>query len=168
MQFNTALENVNGLEIENSSNHISYPQLSFNNRVWVLIRSVARERREGHPQTSWSGITMCLIIITSHFGEARFLESVVPKGLGILVLGADNVTIEIYRYGQRICRHPQFSATIVLGSLAVFLQKHLLILILIPDNARIIRNLVKKNGSQFRHRFRSLYQALISYGMGQA
>src|SRR6185503_15852929 len=82
-----------------------------------------------------------------NFGEPASLESVVPKGLGILVLGADNVSMESNIVtGNEFAGITVFS-TLVLGSLAGIPPEQFADIDPNPDNARIIGNLVKKNGS---------------------
>ncbi len=146
MQFNTALENVNGLEIENSSNISVIRNLSFNNVCGILI-----DLLPGKDVKTSANILLRNnnVFNNNHvnFGEPGSLESVVPKGLGILVLGADNVTME-----NNIVTGNEFAgitvfSTIVLGSLAGIPPEAFADIDPNPDNARIIRNLVKKNGS---------------------
>jgi hypothetical protein len=82
-----------------------------------------------------------------NFGEPGSLESVVPKGLGILVLGADNVTIE-----RNVVTGNEFAgvtvfSTLVLGSLAGLPPEAFADIDPNADNAKITGNFVKKNGS---------------------
>ena len=147
MQFNTALENVNGLEIENSSNISVIRNLSFNNVCGILIDLLPGK----DVKTSTNILVRNNSVFNNNhvnFGEPGSLESVVPKGLGILVLGADNVTME-----NNIVTGNEFAgitvfSTIVLGSLAGIPPEAFADIDPNPDNARIIRNLVKKNGSK--------------------
>ena len=146
MQFNTALENVNGLEIENSSNVSVIRNQSFNNVCGILIDLLPGK----DIKTSANILVRNNNVFNNNhvnFGEPGSLESVVPKGLGILVLGADNVTME-----NNIVTGNEFAgitvfSTLVLGSLAGIPPEAFADIDPNPDNARIIRNLVKKNGS---------------------
>ena len=146
MQFNTALENVNGLEVENSSNVTVIRNQSFNNVCGILIDLLPGK----DVKTSANILVRNNNVFNNNhvnFGEPGSLESVVPKGLGILVLGADNVTME-----NNIVTGNEFAgitifSTVVLGSLAGIPPEAFADIDPNPDNARITRNLVKKNGS---------------------
>lgn len=146
MQFNTALENVNGLEVENSSNISVIRNQSFNNVCGILIDLLPGK----DIKTSANILVRNNSVFNNNhvnFGEPGSLESVVPKGLGILVLGADNVTME-----NNIVTGNEFAgitvfSTLVLGSLAGIPPEAFGDIDPKPDNARIIRNFVKKNGS---------------------
>src|SRR6478672_5440898 len=146
MQFNTALENVNGLELENSSNVSVIRNLSFNNVCGILIDLLPGK----DVKTSANILVRNNNVFNNNhdnFGEPGSLESVVPKGLGILILGADNVTME-----NNIVTGNEFAgitvfSSIVRGSLAGIPPGAFADIDPNPDNARIIRNLVKKNGS---------------------
>ncbi len=146
MQFNTALENVNGLEVENSSNISVIRNQSFNNVCGILIDLLPGK----DIKTSANILVRNNNVFNNNhvnFGEPGSLESVVPKGLGILVLGADNVTME-----NNIVTGNEFAgitvfSTLVLGSLAGIPPEAFADIDPEPDNARIVRNFVKKNGS---------------------
>ena len=146
MQFNTALENVNGIEVENSSNVSVIRNRSFNNVCGILIDLLPGK----DVKTSANILVRNNSVFNNNhvnFGAPGSLESVVPKGLGILVLGADNVTMENnIVIGNEFAGITVFS-TIVLGSLAGIPPEAFADIDPNPDNARITRNLVKKNGS---------------------
>lgn len=146
MQFNTALENVNGLEVENSSNVSVVRNQSFNNVCGILIDLLPGK----DVKTSANILVRNNNVFNNNhvnFGEPGSLESVVPKGLGILLLGADNVTMESNIVtGNDFAGITVFS-TLVLGSLAGIPPDQFADIDPNPDNARIVRNLVKKNGS---------------------
>jgi len=146
MQFNTALENVNGLEVENSSNVSVIRNKSFDNVCGLLIDLLPGK----DVKTSSNIIVRSNNIFNNNhvnFGEPGSLESVVPKGLGILVLGADNVHIE-----RNIVTGNEFAgvtvfSTLVLGSLAGIPPEAFADIDPNADNAKITGNFVKKNGS---------------------
>ena len=146
MQFNTALENVNGLEVENSSNVSVIRNRSFNNVCGILIDLLPGK----DVKTSSNIVVRSNAVFNNNhinFGEPGSLESVVPKGLGILVLGADNVTMESNIVtGNEFAGINIFSA-LVLGSLAGIPPDAFADIDPNADNAKIIRNFVKKNGS---------------------
>jgi len=146
MEFNTALDNVNGIEVENSSNISVERNQSFNNVCGILV-----DLLPGKDVKTSANIVIKNNNVSNNnhvnFGEPGSLESVVPKGLGILVLGADNVTIETNIVtGNEFAGITVFS-TVVLGALAGLPPEAFADIDPNPDNARITRNLVKKNGN---------------------
>lgn len=145
MEFNSASENVNGLEIENSSNISVTHNQSFNNVCGILVDLLPGKDVK---VSSNVRIASNAVFNNNHinFGEPGSLESVVPTGLGILVLGADATTIE-----GNIVTGNGFSgitvfSTLVLGALAGIPPEAFGDIDPNPDNARIVRNIVKKNG----------------------
>jgi parallel beta-helix repeat protein len=146
MEFNTALDNVNGIEVENSSNISVERNQSFNNVCGIPV-----DLLPGKDVKTSANIVIKNNNVSNNnhvnFGEPGSLESVVPKGLGILVLGADNVTIETNIVtGNEFAGITVFS-TVVLGALAGLPPEAFADIDPNPDNARITRNLVKKNGN---------------------
>ncbi|MFI5188519.1 MAG: parallel beta-helix domain-containing protein [Chitinophagales bacterium] len=146
MEFNAAFENVNGLEVENSSNVSVTHNESFNNVCGILI-----DLLPGKDIKTSSNIYVGnnKVISNNHvnFGTPGSLESVVPKGLGILVLGADQTTVENnIVIGNDFAGITVFS-TLVLGSLAGIPPAAFADIDPNPDNAKIIGNFVRKNGS---------------------
>lgn len=146
MEFNAAFENVNGLEVENSSNVSVTHNQSFNNVCGILV-----DLLPGKDVKVSSGIYVAgnSVYNNNHvnFGTPGELESVVPTGLGILVLGADKTTVENnFVTGNNFAGITVFS-TLVLGALAGIPPAAFADIDPNPDNARIIRNIVKKNGS---------------------
>ena len=146
MVFNSAFENVNGLEVENSSNVSVVRNQSFNNVCGILI-----DLLPGKDVKTSSGILVesNKVFNNNHvnFGEPGSLESVVPKGLGILVLGADKTTLQgNIVTGNEFAGITVFS-TLVLGALAGIPPQAFADIDPNPDNAKIVGNVVKKNGS---------------------
>jgi parallel beta-helix repeat protein len=146
MTYNSASENVNGLEVENSTNvSVTFNQ-SFNNVCGVLI-----DLLPGKEVKTASNIYVAnnKVFDNNHdnFGAPGSLESVVPKGLGILVLGADQTTIESNVVtGNNFAGVTVFS-TLVLGTLAGIPPAAFADIDPNPDNSRIQKNVVKNNGS---------------------
>jgi len=146
MEFNTAFENVNGLEVENSSNVIVTQNQAFNNVCGVLI-----DLLPGKDVKVSSNILVKSnrVFNNNHpnFGEPGSLESVVPPGLGILVLGADKTTVENNLVtGNNFAGITVFS-TLVLGTLAGIASGAFADIDPNPDGTEIAKNFVKKNGA---------------------
>jgi len=146
MEFNAAFENVNGLEVENSSNVFVIRNQSYNNVCGILVDLLPGKDVKTSTNV-YVGNNTVFNNNHTNFGEPGSLESVVPKGLGILVLGADKTTIENNIVtGNNFAGITVFS-TLVLGALAGIPPAAFADIDPNPDNARILRNFVKKNGS---------------------
>jgi len=93
MQFNTAYANVNGLEIENSSNVTAAYNNSYNNVCGILVDVLP-----GKDIKICSNISVRFNNVSNNnhenFGDTAEIEGDIPTGIGILVLGADNVNVE--------------------------------------------------------------------------
>jgi parallel beta-helix repeat protein len=145
MQFNTAFANVNGLEIENSSNVDASFNQSYHNVAGMLIDLLPGKAIE---TSSNIHVHSNHIYNNNHpnFGDSGALESYVPPGLGILVLGTDQTVIE----GNTITGND-------FAGVAVFSSLVLVVLAGVPpeefdfepnpDGAKISRNFLAKNGS---------------------
>jgi parallel beta-helix repeat protein len=87
MQFNTAFANVNGLEIENSSDVEASFNQSYHNVLGMLV-----DLLPGKDVKTSSNIQVRSnhVYNNNHlnFGDSGELESNVPPGIGILVLGS--------------------------------------------------------------------------------
>jgi parallel beta-helix repeat protein len=90
---NHTFDNVNGIEIENSSHIAVVGNDSFNNTAGILV-----DLLPGLDVTTSSDILIAHNFVHDNNrpndGDPGSIESFVPSGTGILVLGADNVTIE--------------------------------------------------------------------------
>lgn len=146
MQFNKVYGNVNGLEIENSSYVTAENNNSYNNVCGLLIDLLPGK----DIKTSAN-----ILVSNNHihdnnhinFGEPGSLESVVPTGLGILVLGTDATTIENNKItGNGFAGVAVFS-TLILASLAGIPPGDILADIEpYPDGDKIRNNTLKNNG----------------------
>src|SRR6266536_2904873 len=146
MQFNFAFENVNGLEVENSSNiNVTHNQ-SYNKVCGMLIDLLPGK----NVKTSTN-----VYIANNHvsknnnvnFGEPGELESFVPSGLGILVLGTDETTIEKNTVTDNNFAGITVFSTLVLGALAGIPPEAFADIEPNPDGARIQNNVVQQNGA---------------------
>jgi len=145
MQFNAAFENVNGLEVENSSDVTVTNNQSYNNVCGILIDLLPGKdiKTSNHVYVANNHVRD-----NNHpnFGEAGSLESVVPPGLGILVLGTDQTTVENNTItGNNFAGVTVFS-TVVLAVLAG-IDPGLFDIEPNPDGAIIHKNVLKNNGS---------------------
>jgi parallel beta-helix repeat protein len=93
MQFNTAFENVNGLEVENSSDVNVTNNQSHDNVCGILI-DLLPDKDIKTSTNVYVGMNHVFNNNHENFGDSGELESVVPPGLGILVLGTDKTTVE--------------------------------------------------------------------------
>jgi parallel beta-helix repeat protein len=144
MQYNFVHANVNGLEVENSSNvNVTYNR-SSNNVCGILV-----DLLPGKDIKTSSNVHVAYNIVFNNnhknFGEEGSLESVVPSGLGILVLGADEATVE-----SNIVTFNKFAgitvfSTVVLAVLAG-IDPSTFDIEPNPDGVHILNNVVKRNG----------------------
>jgi len=137
---NVAFGNINGIEIENSSDCIVSENETFDNTLGILVVELPLLE-----VTTTNRITVAKNYVhnNNNPGEDRALEifiQAVPIGGGILVVGAndvtmaDNVVLENNSFGIGIARLP------VLFDAFDPMIDH------IPDNSRTIGNLILNNG----------------------
>jgi len=145
MRCNTAFANVNGLEVENSSHVNVINNECYNNVCGMLIDLLPQKDIKTSNDVH---VASNHVYRNNHanFGDSSSLESVVPPGLGILVLGADNTTVEKNTVtGNDFAGITVFS-TLVLVSLggisadSIDVEPN-------PDGAFIHNNFVKNNGA---------------------
>ncbi len=147
LRDNVANANVNGLEIENSSHVVAEDNESFDNVVGILVvllpgldvKTSADIRVRGnrvhdnnHP----------------NFAAPGEIESFVPSGSGILVVGTDRTTVV-----DNVVTGNQFTgiavgSTLLLGALAGLPPEAFADIEPNPDGARIARNTVTGNGGE--------------------
>jgi parallel beta-helix repeat protein len=145
MEYNTATANVNGLEVENSSDVRVINNQAYDNVCGILIDLLPQKEIK---TSSNIYVARNNVFKNNHenFGEEGSLESVVPSGLGILVLGTDQTTIENNTVtGNNFSGITVFSTLVlvVLGGATVDqfdMEPN-------PDGTRIIGNVVQKNGA---------------------
>jgi parallel beta-helix repeat protein len=147
MVANTASGNVNGLEIENSSFVTADGNESFDNVAGMLVvvlpgldvkttadLLVARNRVHGNNHVN--------------FGAPGELESFVPSGSGILLVGADRTTV----WGNVVTGNAftgiAVGSTLLLGRLAGLPPEAFAGIDPNPDGARIVGNVVTGNGGE--------------------
>lgn len=145
MQYNTAHDNVNGLEIENSSDIDASFNKSYNNVCGILVTLLP-----GLDVKTSSNIHVAynLVIKNNHenFGDTtEGLESAVPPGLGILVLGTDHTTVE-----HNIAAGNKFAGITLFSSLVLVelagLDPNDFDIEPNPDGTSITQNIVEGNG----------------------
>lgn len=144
MQYNTAYANVIGLEVENSSN-VDVTFNKANNNVCGILADLLPGK---DVKTSTNvRIANNLVFKNNHenFGEEGSLESVIPSGLGILVLGTDQTTVE-----HNISVDNNFAGITVFSTLVLVeladLDPGTIDIEPNPDDTRIINNVVLRNG----------------------
>ena len=147
MSFNTTFANVNGLEVENSKHVIVTLNQSFNNSAGLAIILLP-----GLVVKSASDILVYKNNIhdNNHDNFAPpggGFESFIPKGVGILLLGADHTTIlENTISGNNFVGIATIS-TLVLGALAGLPASAFADIEPNPDGTRIRSNVLHNNGS---------------------
>ncbi len=147
MQFNTAYGNVNGLEIENSSNVTAAYNNSYDNVAGILIDVLP-----GKDIKTCSNISVKFnrLYNNNHlnFGDTAGLESSIPTGIGILVLGADQTLI-----AENVVTNNDFTGIVVFSTLVLSVIAGVPPEVILadiepnPDGNVITRNILRNNGS---------------------
>jgi parallel beta-helix repeat protein len=146
MEFNTAFANVNGLEVENSIDvNVTYNE-SYNNVCGILLDLLPGKDIKTSANV-YVGNNHVYNNNHVNFGEQGELESFIPTGLGILVLGTDKTTVERNTVtGNKFLGITVFS-TLVLGALAGLPPEAFADIEPNPDGTYIHKNVAKNNGS---------------------
>ncbi len=147
VRYNIAFANVSGFEIENCTNVQASFNESYDNAGGLLVFLLP-----GLKVKSASNISVVKNYIHDN-NRANFsvpaggFEFFVPTGSGILVVGADNTTIQ-----KNIISHNNFVgiatvSTLIIGSLAGLPPEAFADIEPNPDGAKITENILTKNGS---------------------
>ncbi|RNI22576.1 parallel beta-helix domain-containing protein [Rufibacter latericius] len=147
MRYNRTFGNVIGLEIENCSQVVAEYNQSYRNTAGLLVVLLP-----GLQVTVSSDILLRQNLVVNNNLENFALpgggfETFVPKGTGILVVGADKTTL-----AQNVVVNNNFLgiaviSTALLGPLANIPPEDLALIEPNPDGTRVLRNVVKNNGS---------------------
>ena len=147
INLSSATANVNGFEIENSSNISASKNKSYNNVCGILVSLLPNL-----PVKVSSGISVLDNNISDNnhvnFGNpSEGFESFVPSGSGILVVGVDKTIIKDNAISDNKFVGIATVSTLVLGSLAGLPPSAFADIEPNPDGTRIINNKLKNNGS---------------------
>jgi len=146
IQFNVAFENVNGLESENSSNVNITTNQSYNNAAGILI-SLLPGRDVKTSVNIYVANNHVYNNNHANFAIPGHLASFIPPGLGILVLGTDQTTVENNTVTENNFVGVTVFSTLVLAVLAGIppssfdIEPN-------PDGTRIVKNVAQHNGAQ--------------------
>jgi parallel beta-helix repeat protein len=147
MSYNVAYANVNGLEVENSRNIIVNNNKSYNNVAGLIVVLLP-----GLDVKTASDILVYEnnIYNNNHVNFAtpgEGFESVIPSGVGILVLGTDKTLIRNNTVSGNNFTGIAVISTLVLGSLAGLPSSAFSDIEPNPDGNKIVRNVLHNNGS---------------------
>jgi parallel beta-helix repeat protein len=145
MQYNTAYANVNGLEIENCSN-VSATHNQSNDNVCGMLIDLLPGKSVKTSSNIYVGYNHVYKNNHENFGEEGSLESVIPSGLGILVLGADQTTVEHNTVTDNNFSGITVFSTLVLVALGGATPDQFDIEPN-PDGTRVIKNVAQQNGA---------------------
>jgi parallel beta-helix repeat protein len=146
LRFNVASANVIGLEVENASNITVTKNYTHNNVTGILVDLLPGKQLKANSDIV---IKDNLILNNNHenFGEEGSLESVIPSGIGILILGSDNVLVKQNSIkGNNFFGVGVFSSK-VLGVLANVPDEAFADIEPNPDGVKVVENILVKNGS---------------------
>lgn len=147
MQFNTAYGNVNGLEIENSSDIDVVLNQSYDNVVGIFVDLLPGKDIKTSTNVHVH-LNHCYNNNHINFGEEGELESLIPTGIGILILGTDQTIVD-----NNIVTGNNFTGIVVFSTLVLAViadippDEILADIEPNPDGARIAGNFLKNNGS---------------------
>lgn len=145
--YNQATGNVNGIEVENATDINVTNNESYDNVCGILI-----DLLPGKDIKTSNNVYIAHnhVYKNNHinFGEEGSLESFVPSGLGILVLGTDETTVE-----DNVVNGNNFSgitvfSTLVLGVLADIPPEYFADIEPNPDGVIIRENKLNRNGAE--------------------
>jgi parallel beta-helix repeat protein len=147
MQYNEAYGNVNGLEVENSMGVVVYKNHSYDNVSGILVILL--------PGLTVKTASNVLVAENNfennnhvNFGDpADGFESLVPTGTGVLIVGADNVTVKNNKISNNNFTGIATVSTLVLGALAGLPPSFFSDIEPNPDNTKIIDNVLVNNGT---------------------
>jgi parallel beta-helix repeat protein len=147
MKFNTAYANVNGLEVENSSNVTVSKNQSYNNVAGLLVIVLP-----GLTIKTTSNIVVANnhVYNNNHVNFAEpgnGFENFVPSGSGILIVGANQTTIEDNNVSDNNFVGIATVSTLILGALAGIPPEAFADIEPNPDGNKIISNVLNNNGS---------------------
>jgi parallel beta-helix repeat protein len=149
VQFNTAFGNVNGMEIENSSDiDVSFNQ-SYNNVAGLLVDLLPGLGRRDVLTSANIHVHSNHIYNNNHINFAtdpNELESHIPVGIGILVMGTDQTLVD-----NNVVTGNNFSGIIVFSTTVLIAlgvaQPSDFDIEPNPDGDKIANNYVKYNGA---------------------
>lgn len=147
MQYNEAYGNVNGLEVENSTGVVVYKNYSHDNVSGILVILLP-----GLTVKTASNVLVTENIFENNnhvnFGDpADGFESLVPTGTGVLIVGADNVTVKNNKISNNHFTGIATVSTLVLGALAGLPPSAFADIEPNPDNTKITDNSLLNNGT---------------------
>ncbi len=147
VQYNVAFANVSGFEIENCTNVEASFNESYDNTGGLLVFLLP-----GLTVKTASAISVIKNYIHDNnrpnfSTPAGGFEFFVPTGSGILVVGADNTTIQKNRISHNNFVGVATVSTLIIGSLAGLPPEAFADIEPNPDGARITENTLTQNGS---------------------
>jgi parallel beta-helix repeat protein len=146
MESNTAFGNVIGMEAENSDDIEVTHNQSYDNCTGIMVDLLPQKDIKTSNNVHVSGNH---VYNNNHinFGEEGSLESVVPVGIGILILGTDNTQVDNNNVTDNNFTGIVVFSTLVLGELAGLPPEYFADIEPNPDGAYIFKNQAKRNGS---------------------
>ena len=146
VSYDRAFDNVNGIEIENSSHVAVLGNETFGNTAGILI-----DLLPGLNVTTSSHILVAGNYVHDNNrpndGDPGSIESFVPVGTGILVLGADHVTVANNRVTGNDFVGIGVASSLLLGQLAGLPPSDFAGIEPNPDGTHVFFNYVVGNGS---------------------
>lgn len=145
LKFNTAYENVNGINIENCSNVIATKNHCYNNTAGILVVLLPglNVKESDNIQVIHNHVSNNNL---PNFANPGGFEAIVPSGSGILFVGADNSIIQNNQVTGNNFVGVAVVSTLVIGQLAGLPPEAFADIEPLANNVRVISNVVLKNG----------------------
>jgi parallel beta-helix repeat protein len=144
---NTAFGNVNGIEIENCTDIIAANNEAYNNTGGILVILLPGLTVKTSANILLTENSVYNNNLANFAPQGDGFEVLVPQGSGILVVGADNVSIKNNRIAQNNFVGIAVVSTLVLGSLSGLPPEAFADIQPDADGANIMNNKVTGNGS---------------------
>lgn len=146
VRHNIAFANVNGIEIENSSNVKVIANETYDNVAGVLVVLLPGLPVKTSTDVLVSGNS---VHDNNHpnFAEPGEIEAAVPSGSGILIVGVDRALVEANTVTGNAFTGIAVGSTLLLGALAGLPPEAFADIEPNPDEARIRDNVATGNGS---------------------
>jgi parallel beta-helix repeat protein len=145
IRLNTVFDNVNGIEAENAHNIIITLNSAYNNTLGIFA-----DLLPGKTVTTASNVSITANIVKNNnhpnFSDPEDLAAVVPSGIGILVLGVDQVTVERNVVSGNNFTGITVFSTLVLGTLAGLPPAAFADIEPNPDGVKVRSNALANNG----------------------
>jgi parallel beta-helix repeat protein len=148
LRFNTAFGNVNGIEIENCSNIIAIKNQCYNNTAGILVILLPGLSVKESSNIHLLYNNVYNNNLANFAGPGGGFEAFVPSGSGILFVGTDNSIIRENNVKGNDFVGIAVVSSLLLGQIAGLPPEAFADIEPLPDNVKVISNVVMNNGAK--------------------